>query len=248
MEIFAIKERYSKQLITQIQPSSQKSINNLLHQLFQNRKRNQLIHLIIYVDNYNYHNLNSKNLSKELFDKGYELKKKFNKVLIIYMGNKYDETIQMRQNNRQQIGACLLPQYQLQKMLLSLGWTRLQLLTLSILIAYLRKIDLIIIILLGQCLRILNQYEEAIIIWLDKAFAIKSKHMNSLFDKCQCLRLLKKCKESLDQALSINPQHTFSLQIKGNVYMKTLSSYIQEINKIIKKLLFIMRNHKDQSK
>ncbi|CAD8184266.1 unnamed protein product [Paramecium pentaurelia] len=55
-----IRNKYSlsrKNYYIQIQQLNQLSINNQSQQSFQNRLRNQLIHLIIYTNNDNYHNL-----------------------------------------------------------------------------------------------------------------------------------------------------------------------------------------------
>ncbi|CAD8182594.1 unnamed protein product [Paramecium pentaurelia] len=90
----------------------------------------------------------------------------------------------------------------------------------------------------GQFLRNLNKYQDAIT-WLDKALAIDLKYVNSLYakecntlvdkalaidpkhvsslhEKGECLRLLKRYKESIQFLLSINQKHTFSLMSTGD--------------------------------
>ncbi|CAD8114178.1 unnamed protein product [Paramecium primaurelia] len=81
-----------------------------------------------------------------------------------------------------------------------------------------------------QILKILIPYMQKVYVQdcqLDKALAFDSKHVSSLHEKGECLRLLKRYKESiqfLNKALSINQKHTFSLISKV-----ILSSNLQEI-------------------
>ncbi|CAD8089914.1 unnamed protein product [Paramecium primaurelia] len=208
-----------KQSITEILQEPIKKLTDSFKNLYQQLQLSQ----------FNYYQIddNSIKLSKELYDKGYDLywKQKYDKAIQLF-----DESILQNQNNYQSLwckGASLrfLNKYedaiiQLDKAL------AIEPRHLGSLFEKALAIDPKHIGSLfdkGTCLRKLNQYEDAIN-WLEKVLAIEPKHCNSLSEKGQCLRLLKKYNESLellDQALSINSQHTFSLNRKGDCLRDT---------------------------
>ncbi|CAD8185163.1 unnamed protein product [Paramecium octaurelia] len=78
----------------------------------------------------------------------------------------------------------------------SLGSTKHQLLIQNMLFPYVIKVDLIFLILIGGCLRMLDKYEDAIT-WFDKALAIDPKDVDSLYNKGGCLWMLNKYKDAI---------------------------------------------------
>ncbi|CAD8214558.1 unnamed protein product [Paramecium pentaurelia] len=213
-----IKFFEQKQSITTIISEQIKKLTNSLNNLYQQLQLSQF--------NYCYIDDNSIKLSKDLYHKGYDL----------YLGDKYVEAIQLLDESIQ------YNPYNHESL-----WCKGEIIVNQQINAYQLIIKLNI--------RNLNKYEDAIN-WLDKALAYNPKHVNSLSLKGrlnnndinrECLltyhelnqnKITKKYNESLqllDQALSINPQHIFSLQSKGDC--------LKEINNNLKKLQFIMRNH-----